>query len=62
MYEENQTAVYIDGPPHDYPERAKRDKVKADCMEDLGYRVIRFSHRDDWEAIIRRYPAVFGRL
>lgn len=62
MYDENQTVVYIDGPPHDYSDRAERDKAKADCMEDLGYRVIRFSHRDDWEAIIRRYPAVFGKL
>jgi len=62
MYEEHQSVIYIDGPPHDYPERAERDKAQTACMEDLGYRVIRFSHRNDWEAVIRRYPAVFGRL
>ncbi len=62
IYEEHQSVIYIDGPPHDYPERAERDKAQTACMEDLGYRVIRFANRDDWEAVIRRYPAVFGRL
>ena len=29
-------------------------------MEDLGYMVIRFGHRDDWEKIVVEYPYVFG--
>jgi very-short-patch-repair endonuclease len=62
LYEEHATAVYIDGPHHDYPDRVERDAVQAACMADLGYTVIRFSHQDDWPALIRRYPSVFGRL
>jgi very-short-patch-repair endonuclease len=61
FYEDCQAAVYIDGPPHDYPERQARDAVQTECMEDHGYLVIRFSHRDDWAATIAQYPHIFGR-
>ncbi len=53
-------AVYIDGPHHDYPERQRRDAGQAEAMEDLGYMVVRFGHRDDWEEILGEYPYVFG--
>ena len=53
-------AIYIDGPHHDYPERRSRDAAKEEAMEDLGYMVIRFGHRDDWEKIVVEYPYVFG--
>jgi hypothetical protein len=53
-------AIYVDGPHHDYPERAKRDAATTEAMEDLGYVVIRFGHEDDWAAIVARYPYVFG--
>ena len=52
----------MDGPPHDDPRRAERDAGQTTCMEDHGYMVIRFGHHDDWAAIIRRYPSVFGKL
>jgi ATP-dependent helicase YprA (DUF1998 family)/very-short-patch-repair endonuclease len=61
LYEDSLVAIYVDGPPHDYPERQQRDRVQTDCMEDLGYTVIRFGHHDDWDDIIARYPHVFGR-
>ena len=61
-YEDHLSAVYIDGPPHDYPTRAERDKSQTDCMMDLGYTVIRFSHNDDWRETVKRYPSVFGRM
>lgn len=54
--------VYIDGPPHDFPERQERDRQQQEALEDLGYQVIRFSHRQDWERIIRVYPGLFGTL
>jgi very-short-patch-repair endonuclease len=54
-------AVYIDGPHHDYPERRARDAAQEEAMEDFGYMVIRFGHRDDWAAIVAEYPYVFGR-
>jgi superfamily II DNA/RNA helicase/very-short-patch-repair endonuclease len=61
FYAEYQAAVYVDGPPHDFPERAQRDATRTECMEDAGYSVIRFHHQDDWQAIVARYPHVFGR-
>jgi very-short-patch-repair endonuclease len=60
FYDEYQAAVYIDGPPHDYPERQARDAARDICMDDAGFTVIRFHHQDDWGAIIERYPYVFG--
>jgi ATP-dependent helicase YprA (DUF1998 family) len=57
----HQAAIYIDGPPHDFPSRQARDKAQNDCMEDRGYLVIRFHHTDDWDAILAKYPSLFGR-
>jgi len=61
-YADHQTAIYVDGPPHDAVGRAARDAAQTACMQDLGYTVIRFGHEDDWQAIVRRYPSVFGKL
>lgn len=61
-YEEQRLAVYIDGPPHDYPDRQARDRDQVAALEDRGYWVIRFHHRDNWEAIFRRDPGVFGEI
>ncbi len=62
LYEDQQLAVYIDGPPHDYPGRQERDAAQTIAMEDYGYTVVRFHHKDDWLAVIDRYPHVFGRV
>jgi len=59
-YQDRQVAIYVDGPPHDYPDRQVRDRQQTDCMEDAGWTVIRFGHRDDWEQIVERYPSIFG--
>ena len=60
LYEEEQVAVYIDGPHHQYPERQARDGAQVECMEDRGYTVVRFGLDEDWENVIARYPNVFG--
>jgi len=60
LYDNEQAAVYVDGPPHDFADRQERDQAQTACMEDRGYTVIRFHHKDDWESIIARYPHVFG--
>jgi len=60
VYERQRTVIYVDGPPHEYPERAKRDAQQAECMEDLGWTVIRFTHQDDWDEILSRYKGTFG--
>jgi len=59
-YESAQAVIYVDGPPHEYPERAARDAQQRTCMEDEGYTVIVFAHDDDWEKVVRRYRGVFG--
>jgi very-short-patch-repair endonuclease len=59
-YEQENAAIYIDGPHHLYPERQQRDQIQMECMEDTGYSVIRFSPSEDWEGIITRYPSIFG--
>jgi very-short-patch-repair endonuclease len=60
FYEDHLSVIYVDGPVHDYPDRAKRDVEQTDCLEDLGYTVIRFGHRDDWGKIITKFHHVFG--
>ncbi len=61
FYADYQAAVYVDGPPHDFPDRQKRDAELTEAMEDAGFTVIRFHHQDDWDAILAKYPHVFGR-
>ena len=59
-YEHDQAVIYIDGPVHEYPERADRDAQQRTCMEDLGYTVIVFSHDADWTQVISKFKRVFG--
>jgi very-short-patch-repair endonuclease len=59
-YDSHNTAVYIDGPPHDYPSRQNRDRQQELCLEEAGYFVIRFGNTVDWDAVIAEYPSVFG--
>jgi len=61
FYEAEQAAIYIDGPPHDLPERRARDAVQTECLEDHGYLVIRFGHQEEWAATLAQYPHIFGR-
>ncbi len=60
FYEEHNAAIYVDGPPHEYPERRQRDVAQTEAMEDRGYVVIRFGANDDWAAIVKKYPTIFG--
>ena len=60
-YSEHCVAVYVDGPPHDYPERQQRDQALDAAMGDHGYHVIRFHHAADWDDIIAHNPNIFGR-
>jgi len=62
LYEDSLSAIYVDGPPHQFANRHERDLVQTECMEDLGFTVIRFGHDDNWAEIVARYPNVFGRM
>jgi very-short-patch-repair endonuclease len=55
-------AVYVDGPPHRFPDRVTRDQAQQGRLEQLGYLVVRFQDDSEaaWETIILRYPSVFG--
>lgn len=60
LYQEQEVAIYVDGPFHDYPERRTRDTAQEECLGDMGYMVLRFGARDDWDAMLAKYPHVFG--
>jgi len=62
LYREEGVAVFIDGPPHDNPNQRRTDSRQQECLEDLGYPVIRFRYNDDWIKIFRQYPSVFGKI
>lgn len=59
-YRDCQTAIYIDGPPHDTPEQLRADEAITERLLEHGYSVIRFHHQADWDAIFRRHPDIFG--
>lgn len=60
FYDDALAAVYVDGPDHEHPDNRGRDRERTECMQDRGFTVIRFGHDDDWEALVARYPSVFG--
>ena len=60
LYEKDCAAIYVDGSHHLYEERKQRDAAQSECMEDIGYSVIRFGLLDDWEKVIGKYPHIFG--
>ena len=62
LYEDHSTVIYVDGPPHDYPDRQERDKEKSEDLANAGFLVLRFHHLDNWLDIIKKYPNIFGKL
>jgi very-short-patch-repair endonuclease len=62
FYREYNAAIYVDGPPHDSPEQIQKDEEITARLQGLGYVVVRFHHsRDDWSAVFRRHPDIFGQ-
>ncbi len=59
-YREWNAAIYIDGPPHDQPDQMKEDQAITQRLMEAGYIVIRFHHKEDWPAILRKHPDIFG--
>lgn len=60
VYDDEWLAVYVDGPPHDYPERQERDEQQSAAMKGQGWSVARFRHDDDWLALVAQWGDVFG--
>ncbi|QDU96253.1 DEAD/DEAH box helicase [Lignipirellula cremea] len=59
-YDKERVAIYIDGPPHDFPDRQQRDKEKGLALEDQGITVLRFHHAGQWDEIVASHPNIFG--
>ncbi len=53
-------AIYVDGPVHEYPDRAKRDEQQQVELENLGYTVLRFRHDAEWLESLATHPWIFG--
>jgi very-short-patch-repair endonuclease len=60
FYREYNAAVYIDGPPHDEADQIRDDEAIATRLLEMGYAVVRFHHRADWEKIFRQHADIFG--
>jgi ATP-dependent helicase YprA (DUF1998 family) len=60
VYDDEFVVVYVDGPPHDFPERQKRDETQTQALHDAGWSVLRFHHYDDWATVVATRPDVFG--
>jgi ATP-dependent helicase YprA (DUF1998 family) len=56
-----ETVVFVDGPPHNYPDVEGRDEQVTRRLQDAGFHVIRVPHDADWDAIVDANPSVFGR-
>ncbi len=60
LYKDEGVAVFIDGPHHDNKDQSALDIEQSECLEDLGYHVIRFRYEEDWDDIVGQYPDLFG--
>lgn len=60
LYGDEYAVVYVDGPPHEYPERQLRDREQEGALEDRGYQVIRFDLHEHWDDVVAAHQAVFG--
>ncbi|MBW3635467.1 MAG: endonuclease domain-containing protein, partial [Armatimonadetes bacterium] len=53
-------AIFIDGPHHDGLAQREEDQRKRAALEDLGLGVLAFRYDDDWSAIFKKWPGIFG--
>ena len=59
-YQEASATIYVDGPPHDTPDKIREDEAITKALKEMGYIVLRFHHDADWLAVFRRHQDVFG--
>ena len=60
IFPEANVVIYVDGPPHDYPDRQARDQDITSALREQGYRVARFRHDDDWAQTLDSFAGAFG--
>ena len=61
FYQDDNTVIFIDGPPHDTPQVREEDAAHDGNLMNAGYLVIRFHHKADWDEIFDQYVDIFGR-
>lgn len=62
-YTNARTAIYIDGPHHDFSDRKERDRETDESLADMGIKSVRFgSDPARWHETILKHPSVFGPL
>jgi very-short-patch-repair endonuclease len=61
FYRDFNTAIYVDGPPHDDPEQRRKDEEISIRLMEMGYTVIRFHHKAVWKDIFLKHPDIFGQ-
>lgn len=60
-YRDQQVVVFVDGPHHDAPEQAAKDRAQVEALLDAGFpMVLRFHHAADWRIVVRQFASVFG--
>ena len=60
FYGDTQAAIYVDGAPHAFADRQKRDMLAQEKLEAMGIEVIRVQGEDSWPGILAAYPWIFG--
>lgn len=61
LYEEEHVVIYVDGYHHLFKDRQQRDARNTECLENLGYTVLRFGLLEEWEGIFATNTYVFGK-
>lgn len=61
-YEAKKTAIFIDGPVHEYSDQRDRDAAQEECLEDLCIPFLRFVHGEQWLVQLKNHPEIFGAI
>lgn len=54
-------SIFCDGPVHDQPAQAERDRQLRSQLQGRGYRVLVLRYNQDLQEQLARYPEVFGK-
>lgn len=61
-YDDAYLAIYVDGTPHDYPERQDRDQAQESALRQAGWSVLRFRYDEEWSEKVASRPDAFGEV
>jgi ATP-dependent helicase YprA (DUF1998 family) len=56
------TAVFIDGPVHEAPAVAERDREAEERLADYGWNVVRIRADESWADAVGKHKSVFGEV